>query len=219
MGVSRSNAASGGQKNSVAFLSSVRTTSRRIMGSSCKIHQTSSPPDDRRTHIYIRGIGHTTRQNLSLPKFTALDASDPNDLTTLTPGHFITGGLIRPPPEPPLTLVPTNRLGAWQKIEQLNQQFWNRWSQEYLIEQQKRTKWARPQRPFQENDLVLIRSDVTAPCHWAMGRVVSVFISRDGYGRVCEVRTKSGTVVRPITKLCLLPMEQCNNKTSEAGFP
>lgn len=50
----------------------------------------------------------------------------------------------------------------------------------------------------------------TAPGHWPMGRLEKVQPGRDNLVRVVEVRTKNGIIKRPITKLCILPINQDN---------
>lgn len=56
---------------------------------------------------------------------------DPNDLSYLTPAHFLIGDLLTTVPEPRLTEIQVNRLSRWQHIEMLRQQFWKRWHTEY----------------------------------------------------------------------------------------
>lgn len=142
----------------------------------------------------------------------------PNDLATLTPGHFITGGAIVTPYEGLLADGPTNRLSAWQKIQKLQQEFWARWSQEYVTEQQRRNKWAKSYRSLEEGDLVFIRNEVTPPCQWLMGRIIQVFTGRDGRVRSCEVKTERSSLVRPVAQLCRLPIDAPED-TSGVGFP
>lgn len=52
-------------------------------------------------------------------------SNDPNDLMTLTPGHFLTGQSIITPYEGYLADGPTKRLSGWQKIQKLQQEFWS----------------------------------------------------------------------------------------------
>ncbi|XP_033212219.1 uncharacterized protein LOC117169820 [Belonocnema kinseyi] len=59
-------------------------------------------------------------------------SSDPNDLSTLTPAHFLIGDSFRSMPERHLTEIPTARLSSWQRVQQMRQHFWSRWYKEYL---------------------------------------------------------------------------------------
>lgn len=145
-------------------------------------------------------------------------SSDPNDLTTLSPGHFLTGGAIVTPYEGFLGDFPMNRLSAWQRIQKLQQEFWDRFSQEYVTEQQTRNKWAKSYRSLEVGDLVFIRNETTPPCQWLMGRITQVFPGKDGKVRSCEVKTEKSTYVRPVTQLCLLPIDSADDDESETGL-
>lgn len=145
--------------------------------------------------------------------------NDPEDLQALTPGHFLTGQPIITPYEVLLADVPHNRLSAWQKIQKLQQEFWMRWTKEYVAEQQKRNKWASPSRSMQVGDFAFLKSEVTPPSEWLMARIIEVYPGNDGLVRTCKIRTKTGQYVRPITQLCLLPMENEQAMTSGVGFP
>ncbi|XP_026831391.1 uncharacterized protein LOC113563660 [Ooceraea biroi] len=59
-------------------------------------------------------------------------STDPNDLHCITPGHFLIGTALNSFLVPDLVDVPVNRLLRWERVEQLRQHFWKRWSSEYL---------------------------------------------------------------------------------------
>lgn len=145
-------------------------------------------------------------------------SSDPQDLSTLTPGHFLTGQNIVTPYEGYLVDAPMNRLTAWQKIQKLQQDFQNRWSEECMVEQQRRNKWAIPERSLQVGDLVFVRNELTPPCQWLMGRVLRTFPGPDGRVRTCDVKTERAEYTRPVTKLILLPIDNDVDNASEAGL-
>lgn len=148
-------------------------------------------------------------------------SSDPNDLSTLTPGHFLTGQAIMTPYEGYLDDGPISRLSAWQKIQKLQQEFWIRYAQEYITEQQSRNKWAKSYRSLRVGDMVFIKNEVTPPSQWLMGRVVQVFPGPDGKVRSCEVKTERSQFIRPLKRLCLLPVYTAEDgeEAPEAGFP
>lgn len=54
-------------------------------------------------------------------------SSDPNDISALTPGHFIIGAplTVTAIMEPDVTEININRLTRWERIRSLYQQFWN----------------------------------------------------------------------------------------------
>ncbi|KAK2578857.1 hypothetical protein KPH14_012604 [Odynerus spinipes] len=70
-------------------------------------------------------------------------SDDPSDLCALTPGHFLIGDALTSTLEPSLENIQENRLSRWQRIEQLRNHFWTRWSKEYLHQLQQRPKWVR----------------------------------------------------------------------------
>ncbi|KAJ8929013.1 hypothetical protein NQ314_018324 [Rhamnusium bicolor] len=59
----------------------------------------------------------------------------------------------------------------------------------------------------QKNSLVLLKEDNTPPLQWPLARVIRVLPGRDGRVRVVEIKTQSGIYTRPITKLCVLPLD------------
>ncbi|XP_058448615.1 uncharacterized protein LOC131428586 [Malaya genurostris] len=136
-------------------------------------------------------------------------SNDPNDEEALTPGHFIIGRPLLAVPEPDLAHIPENRLDLWQKTQSLTQHFWKRWSKEYLCTLQLRYKWSTVNQNLLKDSIVLIRDDNLPVGRWSMGRVISVNFGDDNLVRVATVKIAgvAKPVTRPITKLCLLPIE------------
>lgn len=134
-------------------------------------------------------------------------STDPNDMATLTPGHFLVGQPIVTPYEPYVQDRPINRLRAFQRIQELQREFWARYKREYITEQQCRNKWAGSYRSLKVGDMVFIKNETTPPSQWLMGRIIEVFPGLDGNTRSCRVKTERSQFVRPITRLCLLPMD------------
>lgn len=136
-------------------------------------------------------------------------SSDPSDFLTLTPGHFLMGQQIMGPYETLLAEIPMNRLIAWQRVQKMQQDFWARWSKEYVSEQQRRNKWAKIVRSVRKDDMVFFKDEAVPPCNWLLARVTEAYEGVDGRVRTCKVRTQKGAeFVRPITELVLLPMEE-----------
>ena len=116
-------------------------------------------------------------------------SSDPSDLHSLTPGHFLIGRPVTALPESDLTHLQLNRLSRWQLVQQATQHFWRRWSSEYLSTLQQRFKWSTRHQNLQVADLVLIRDENQPPTKWAMGRVIAVHPGADQLVRVVTLRT------------------------------
>nr|XP_012145743.1 PREDICTED: uncharacterized protein LOC105663128 [Megachile rotundata] len=127
-------------------------------------------------------------------------SSDPTDFCPLTPGHFLIGTVPTSLPDRKLEDVKTNRLNRFQLLQQMFQHFWRRWQAECIHEMQQRYKW----RSITKR---IITEENTPPLHWSLGRVVQVHPGQDGIIRVATVRTAAGIIKRPVTKLCLLPID------------
>lgn len=135
-------------------------------------------------------------------------SSDPADLEPLTPGHFLIGESLTSLPDINITDVNLNRLDRWQLIQRNVQEFWKRWTSEYLSTLQTRTKWKTHQVNLAINDLVLIHDESLPPMKWMTGRIIKLHPSHDGKVRVVTVKTPNGITKRAITKLCKLPIEK-----------
>lgn len=133
-------------------------------------------------------------------------SSDPNDLSALTPGHFLT--------MEPLSVVPDEDLGEsrvstvqrWKLLQKMHQDFWSKWSQEYMHTLQQRMKWHDTQPSIEKGTLVLIVNEQTGPMKWPLGRIIDTHPGSDGVCRVVTVRTATGLYKRPVVKLCPLPV-------------
>ncbi|XP_044741951.1 uncharacterized protein LOC123302922 [Chrysoperla carnea] len=94
------------------------------------------------------------------------------------------------------------------RIIHIRQTFWKRWGSEYLNTLQQRSKWLQKTSNIKEDTLVLIKDDNAPPSHWPLAKVMEVIKSRDGLVRSIRLKTKDGnSYVRPITKVCPLPVD------------
>ena len=133
-------------------------------------------------------------------------SSEPEDLMPLTPGHFIIGRPLMSLPNPDHSDSSYNHLTRFQRIEQLRQHFWSRWSKEYISELQDRMKWRTCKNALVMNSLVLLKEDNLPPLKWRLGRVIAVFPGSDGVNRVADIKTSTGIVRRSFSKICPLPV-------------
>ncbi len=98
-------------------------------------------------------------------------STDPNDPQVLTPGHFLVGF--------PLTALPDSIdddcarecLQRWRLIQHLVRRFWRRWTKEYLLTNQIRTKWQQKRVNLAVDDLVHVTEDNIPILQWPLGRV------------------------------------------------
>ena len=133
-------------------------------------------------------------------------SNDPNDVTALTPGHFLIGALLTALPDsvPNKETVSVTLKQRWLLTQQMVNDFWKRWSKEYLTTLNRRIKWKIQTRSLQVGDMVLVAEDNISPLQWPLARVMKTFLGNDDIARVVQIRTSKGTYNRPATKLHLL---------------
>ncbi|KAJ0171792.1 hypothetical protein K1T71_012555 [Dendrolimus kikuchii] len=128
------------------------------------------------------------------------------DQTALTPGHFLVGE--------PLVLVPEfnfeqsnlTSLKRWQLTQRMLQDFWRRWSKEYLTQFMNRYKWAYQNPEPAIGDVVLVIEDDLPPARWLYGIITQKHPGLDGITRVVTLKCKGSQIKRPVSKLCILPV-------------
>ena len=130
----------------------------------------------------------------------SITSHSPDGLTPLTPGHFLTGRAMRAYPVPKVDFKPTP-LQRWVHCQRMGQQFWKRWSQEYLQQLQKAVKWHKKQKNYQVGDIVMLTDGNVYQCQWTMAKVVAVYPGKDGVVRAVDVQVE----------LAIKPTE-CNSK-------
>ena len=92
-------------------------------------------------------------------------SNNPEHLQVLTPGHFLTGTSLLALPDHNLQDISSNRLSKWLCVQQMIQQLWRHWSQDYLHQLQQRNKWKNIQPNVKVGELVLVKEDkFTLPC-------------------------------------------------------
>lgn len=134
-------------------------------------------------------------------------SADPNDLSCITPGHFLIGAALNSFPVPDMTEERESYLTRWQRVEQIRQHFWRRWSGEYLHTLIERQKWRFAEgKQLAVGQLALIQQPGMGPLQWQLGRIEQVHPGADGVSRTATLRTSRGVVTRPLTKLAILPL-------------
>ncbi|XP_055633331.1 uncharacterized protein LOC129773712 [Toxorhynchites rutilus septentrionalis] len=135
----------------------------------------------------------------------------PDDLDVLTPGHFLIGEPMFSIPQPDVSDVNLTRLSRLQEMQRLKQDFWNKWSRDYVSQLHQRSKWKTAVTNVRKGALVLLKQDGLPPFMWNLGRVVETYVGSDGLVRVVLVRTGQGTYKRAITEVRVLPLENEGN--------
>ena len=131
-------------------------------------------------------------------------SDDPDYYEALTPNHFLIGRASPNAPPGHFEEREVNSRKRWRMAQALADMVWRRWRKEYLPNLAVRPKWNKEQRNLKEGDLILIKNDDAPRSHWPLGRVQKTFPGSDGRVRTAEVKTPSGTLLRPVAKLCLL---------------
>ena len=92
----------------------------------------------------------------------------------------------------------------WRQVQYMADQFWRRWSKEYLPLLQQRQKWHYPRRKVAVSYNVLMEDDTSPRNCWRMARVVEAVPDRDGRVRRVKLKTRTSLLDWPIDKCILL---------------
>ena len=132
--------------------------------------------------------------------------NDPFSAPPLSPSMLLKGKtkLVLPPPgEFKREDLYCRR--KWRRTQHLAQEFWSRWSKEYLQQLQARSKWIRPRRNFKIRDVVLLKENQSPRNRWPMAKVVDTYPDDQGQVRsVTVLRSNGSNLERPVNKLVLL---------------
>jgi hypothetical protein len=87
----------------------------------------------------------------------------------------------------------------------MQQNFWQRWSADYLHGLQQRQRWMRTSDSPQVGDIVLLKEDNLPPLLWPTAAITDTHPGKDHRVRVVTVKTCNGTFKCPVSKICPLP--------------
>ena len=139
--------------------------------------------------------------------------SDPLSPLPLSPNALLTGKskLILPPPGK-FQREDVYCKRRWRRVQHIANEFWVRWSKEYLQSLQVRNKWTQQRRNFAEGDVVLLKDNNTCRNQWSLAKVLTARQDDQGQVRSVTVQTSKGSKLdRPINKLVLL-LESSNER-------
>ena len=124
-------------------------------------------------------------------------SDDSNDLEPLTPNHFLIGRYNTDECFNKATINNnTCSRKKWQQVQNIRHQFWKRWTQEYLPQLTKRTKWQKNDVKVEVGDLVLLKEENIPRNKWQLGRIIEMIASKDSIARAVKIKTKDGEYVR-----------------------
>ncbi|XP_070075664.1 uncharacterized protein [Drosophila takahashii] len=122
----------------------------------------------------------------------------------LSPAYFLIGRPLTTVPDPDLSHIPVGRLGYWQSIQSMLQGFWKKWHQEYLTTLQQRPKWTTSTPNISTGNVVLVKESNLPPASWHIARVMETYPGKDDLVRAVKLKTQTGEMTRPITKVAVL---------------
>ncbi|CAK1591284.1 unnamed protein product [Parnassius mnemosyne] len=131
-----------------------------------------------------------------------------SDPAPLTPGHFLVGEALVIVPERNYEHSNISTLRRWQMTQRMVQDFWRRWSKEYLVNCLQRYKWSKIIPEPEIGNIVLIKEDNLPPGRWLLGRVVAKHPGLDQITRVVTLKCGQSLLKRPTSRLCILPVTQ-----------
>lgn len=134
-------------------------------------------------------------------------------IEALTPNHFLLGSSSGIKPLGDFTDDPRLLRLEYQRQQVIIKAFWQRWTNEYLPTISKRTKWYDTVDPIRVGDVVAIVLSET-PYTWQLGRITEIVQSKDGGVRQAVVKTATGLLRRPASKLAVLVKELRSDPTA-----
>lgn len=183
------------------------------MGKASGHRKTCTSWGSRRQNSLITSI--TQIENLVNSRPLTYLSSSPDDLVPLTPNHLILGRSI--PSFSPDFFVDSDLSARkkWRHAQAIASQFWYRWMKEVLPTQTGRRKWTNDERGLLVGDVVAIMDPDNPRGSWKLGRVIALYLARDGLVRSALARVANVTpgpkletsyseLHRPVAHLCLL---------------
>ncbi|UYV64927.1 hypothetical protein LAZ67_3002467 [Cordylochernes scorpioides] len=136
-------------------------------------------------------------------------SSNPTEEDSLTPNHFLRGANDAGPSIPKLIEANNRHLREqWKIAQQLTNEFWIKWTRDYIPKLMTRSKWHHQTEPIRTGDLVFLVDELHPRNMWKRGFVSDVHFGLDGQVRVATITTKqNGKAViykRLVTKICHL---------------
>ncbi|KAK7865843.1 hypothetical protein R5R35_003962 [Gryllus longicercus] len=130
---------------------------------------------------------------------------DAAEFNYLTPAHFLIGRPLTALPDPNALQQQSVRC-HWNQTQNALANIWTRWTKEYLLSLQQRSKWTAVSPNIKTGTPVLLIDDNLPPLEWRLGVITQTFPGRDGRTRTVQVQTNAGSFVRHIHRLCPLPI-------------
>ncbi|XP_063540834.1 uncharacterized protein LOC134749739 [Cydia strobilella] len=138
-------------------------------------------------------------------------STDPSYPEALTPNHFLIGTSSNGPAFGRYDNEDLHLKRQWRIAQRLTDMFWARWLKEYLPTLLPRQKWTRERRSLHVGDYVILVEPNLDRGSWRHGIVSATHAGTDGRTRVVDVRTRTGILRRPVTRVALLAPEMARD--------
>ena len=135
-------------------------------------------------------------------------SANPDDVTPLTPNHFLHGQVGGEFVSPAVDQTPYSCRQRWRRVQELVRHFWSRWMHELLPTLGRRNKWNKTQRDMVVGDIVLVIEPDAQRAHWPLAKVTAVYPGTDGHVRAVDVQMRGKIFRRPITRLCYVELSE-----------
>ena len=156
-------------------------------------------------------------QTLNARPLTAV-SDDPEDLTALTPNHFLLGRENASAPFMPSSERYHDLRKSFKTAQAYADMIWKRWTREYLPQWNQRSKWSKEHvRNLKEGELVWLVDDSVKRCEYKLGRIIEIFTGNDGVVRSARVKMAHGELNRPVVKLAPVFYDGVSEIENRAG--
>ena len=104
-----------------------------------------------------------------------------------------------------------------QYVNRLLEQYWKRFTAEYLTSLQERNLKGVINPTVEINQVVLTKQKLMPRNCWNLGQIIRIICSPDGVPKGAELRTEKGTLKRPLHLLCPIEMNPDKNHSICSG--
>lgn len=134
--------------------------------------------------------------------YASSDIADPDPIT---PNMLLMGR--RDPSLPQVVYSDKELLSRrkWRQCQALADQFWSKFTTNYLPSFQTRSKWQLEKDNLNTGDVVMIIDHQLPRALWPVGNIVNIIPGADGRIRTAQVQVKDRTYTRPVARLIRLP--------------
>ena len=159
-------------------------------------------------------------QKLNARPLTAV-SDGPEDLTALTPNHFLLGQENASAPFMPSSERYLDLRISFKTVQVYADMIWKRWTREYLPQCNQRSKWSKEHAPNpKEGKLVWLVADSVKLCEYKLGQIIEIYTGIDGVVRSARVKMAHGELNWPVVKLAPVfcdDVSEIENRPSDVG--